>query len=455
MQLNLLLEKTRSFIDSLLFPLLIGLLATLIWFVPGNYSWIPSIIYSALSFLPLVATDGKAYMPLMLFTTIICSERVSFTTIPTYLYVIAASIFVSEVIFIILKKPKLVRGDIMIPFAILFGVFFVSYIYNSIQEGHASSYGVLFILALFLLLLLYVVFSTVLGRGESLSYFCKTYVCLAFFISIEILIYQARHEFGFINANFDLGWSYTPPTSSTLLCLSLPFFGILIFKKQFFYIIPEIFVIYTIIILSTDSGLLCLILGIIPLILLSFKTYGKYYPYISLACIVTIATAFAILLAVNDRFNNRVLLAVQSLNLIEPSSPMRADLFNKTVEQFLSNPVIGTSISSLLTADGTVLLSSNTVLSVMAMGGSLGLAAFLYLEIKIYFCCLKKQTSDKYLFLVFLLLFELIGLIDNTMFNLIILLLFLTANSCYQMSNRPDEVLVHDGYYQYLREQKY
>lgn len=450
MQLNLLFERIRNYISSALFPLTVGIIAVLIWITPGNYAWIPAVLYALIAFVPLFAKEGRSYMPLMLFAIIICSDSISFNSIPSYLYLIASAILISEIVFIILRKPRFTKGDILLPFALFFFVFLISYMYNSILNQFASSEGILYILFWFLALLLYVLFSTMLGRGESLSYFCKTFAFLAVCISIEVAIYQIKHGYGFIGDNLNLGWSYTTQTASSLLCLSLPFFGLLISNKQPLYIIGEIFVIYTIVILSTDSALLCLILGIIPLILLSFKTYGKFYPYISLAAIVAIGVTFALLMAFNDRFNNRVLTAIQSLNFFNTDSP-RYKLYDNSIALFLSNPVVGTSISSLITDKGTVLFSSNTILSTMVLGGSLGLVAYLYLEIKIYFCCFRKRTADKYFFFLFLLLFELIGLIDNTLFNLVILLVFLTANSCYQMSNRPDEVLVHDNYFRAIR----
>lgn len=450
MQLNLLIERIRAFIDSFLFLVAVGVLALLIWVIPNDLAWLPAIAYSLIAFLPIVCKDGRAYMPLMLFAIIVCSKPISFNSIPSYLYLLLTSILVSEIVYIIIQKPKFTKGDILVPFAVLFVVFLISYFYNSIRNNYASSEGILYLLFLFLALLLYVVFSTVLGRGETINYFCKTYAFLAIFIGVEILIYQANNGFGFIGDELNLGWSYTSKTASTLLCLSLPFFSILLSKKQFLYIIGEIFTIYNIIILSTDSGLLCLILGIIPLILLTFKTYGKYYPYISLAFIVVIGTTFALLLAFNEQFNNRVLTAIQSLNVFDNSIANRVEMYDNSIQSFLSNPVIGTSISSLITDTGTVLFASNTILSTMVLGGSFGLVAYVLLEIKIYYCCFKKQTSDKYLFFIFLLLFEIIGLIDNTLFNIVILLLFLTANSCYQMSNRHDDTLVHDEYFRMI-----
>ena len=455
MQLNLLIEKTRAFIDSFLFPAVIGLFALLTWVAPNNLAWLPAVCYSLIAFLPIACKDGRAYMPLMLFAIIVCSKSISFTSIPSYLYLLLTAILVSEIIFIIIRKPKFIKGDILVPFATLFVVFLISYFYNSIKNNSASSEGILYLLFLFLALLLYVVFSTVLGRGETINYFCKTYAFLAIFIGIEIFIYQTRNGFGFIGGDLNLGWSYNSKTASTLLCLSLPFFSLLLSKKQFLYIVGEIFTIYNIIILSTDSGLLCLILGLIPLILLTFKTYGKYYPYISLAAIVSIGVTFALLMAFNARFNSRVLTAIQSLNIFDSSIANRVELYDHSIQSFLDNPLIGTSISSLITNSGTVLFLSNTVLSTMVLGGSFGLIAYVLLEIKIYYCCFKKQTSDKYLFLLFLLLFELIGLVDNTLFNIVILLLFLTANSCYQMSNRPDDVLVHDEYFQTINNKNF
>ncbi len=446
MPLNLFLERTRTYLSSILFPISVGLLAIIMWGVPGNFVWIPAVLYALISFLPLLAKDGRAYMPLMVFIPISCSDVITTIDFPAYYFLLMTAILISMLIFIFLRKNKFVKGDIMIPFAILFFVFLISYIYYSIGQGDLSSEGIIYILSLFVLLLFYVLFSTVLGRGETLTYFCKTYVFLATAICLQVFIYQMRTSYGFISNDFSIGWAYTIRTPSTLLVLSLPFISLLISKKQPIYLLAEIFIIYTIIILSADSALLCLTLAIVPLILLSFKSYGKYYPYITLLSIVITGTTFGLLLAFNDTFNERYLNAILSLNFQD--NPSRVELIQTSIDLFLQNPVLGTSISSMLAVDGTIILFSNTVLSTMVMGGSLALAAFLFLEIKIYYSCLKKKSSDKFLFLVFLLMYEVIGLIDNTMFNLAILLLFLVASSSYQMSNRADEVIVHAEYYQ-------
>jgi hypothetical protein len=449
MLINDLLNRIRLYLTSLFFPLTVAVLAFVTWILPGDFSWISAVLYGLISFLPLCATDGRSYMPLILFNVIICSAGISFSTLPPYLYFIAGCVLISLILFIALKKPKFRRGDLMITTSIMFLVFFISYIYNSAVNGKADKVGIFYILALFLCLLVYVLFSTVLGKEETMPYFEETAALLALAISAEVLVYLIGHGFTLVGSDFTLGWSYTSQTASTLLCFTLPFFGMLIARKRFYWIIGEAFVITAIIFLSADSGLLCLILGIIPLLLLSLRNYGRAYPYMALAFIVIIGVTFAVLLGVNDRFNARVLTAIQSLNLFNEQAEWRRNLFETAIAGIRQSPVIGVSITSVTTAGGTVTLASNTILSTMVLGGAFGLIAFLVNEARIYYVVLKKHTEERWLFFLFLLFVELIGLIDNTIDNIGILLFFLTANSCYQMSNRAEDVVIHDSYYQH------
>jgi hypothetical protein len=448
MLINTLLIKVRYYLDSLYFPLSIALLAFLTWIMPGGFGWIFALLYFLLTFLPLLDKQGKPYMPLLICLPIIVNSKISFETMPPFFYLIGAGILLSMILFIIIRKPRFQRGDLSIEMLLLFTVFFISFMVASVQQGKVDSNGLLYLISLFGCAAIYIIFSTVLGQGETLSYFSKTVAFLSMAICLEILVYLFKNGFSIVGIDFTLGWSYTSQTASTILCLSLPFYAILISSHKPYWFIGQVFTIAGIIFLSADSGLLCLILGIIPLILLTFNSYKKYYPYICLGLIIFIGVTFGLLLGFNERFSSRVLVAIQSLNLGNEQAIWRKDLFSKAISLFTANPVIGSGFLSMTSENGTLILMSNTVLTTLVGGGSIGLVAFLLFEIKNYYTCLKKKSHEKWLFFLFLIFIELIGLIDNTIYNLMILLFFLIANSSYQMSNRPADVIIYDSFYE-------
>jgi hypothetical protein len=453
MLINSVIARLRWYLFSLGYPITMAVLAILIWLTPGIYAWIPAVFYALFCFLPLFGTDGRPYIPVLLFSIIACSTNISFVTLPYYLLLIGASFFVSLILFIVIHKLKYRRSDLFVALTILFSVFVVSYLFNAAKGNNSSQTAVFYCLGLFLCLLVYVLFSIALGVDETFPYLERTVVIFSLAIVFEIFIYLCAHGFALVDSNFTLGWAYTPQTASTLLCLSLPFYGLLFSQKHYWWLFGIGITIAGIIFLSVDSGLLCLIIGIIPLILLSFRSAGKNSPYISLASIVVIGVSFGLLLGLNEKFNSRVMTAIESLNLFNEAAVWRKALFDKAIESFRANPIVGESIAALVTNTGIV-LSSNTILTVAVLGGSFGLIAYLFFEIRLYWICLKKKTGGRWLFFLFLIFFETIGLIDNTLFNFAILLFFLIANSTYQMSKRPDDIIVYDSFYQNYHPEK-
>ena len=163
-----------------------------------------------------------------------------------------------------------------------------------------------------------------------------------------------------------------------------------------------------------------------------------------------------ILIAIKKDINNiklsKLEIDVYTYILLEmlfgDSSSFRQQLFDSAASSIKSNPIIGRSIISLANDNGTVTLTKNTILSTMVLGGVFALIAFIVYEIKLYMLCLKKESQDKWLFFLMLLFVEIIGIIDNTIYNLYILIFILTVLSCYQMSNRQLDIIVHSDYYE-------
>lgn len=444
MEINTLLDYTKRYLSSIFFPLTLMVLSFLIWILPFVGSVILAIVFSLLSFLPLLSDDGRGYIPLLIAPIIMTNQDINFSAIPFYLYIVAGSVLVSMILRIVLYKLEFKRGDLMVTLAVLFGIFLISYFYNSAYNGIADSSGLFFLLGFFGVLIIYVLLSIVLGKNETMSYLSRTIAIFALAISAEILVYYIRNGFDFAPDGFSIGWSYTAQSASTLLILSLPFFSIMIADKKPFWFIGQIVVIFFIIALTADSGILALLFAFIPLVLLTYRSYGKLYPYIVILLLVGIGTTFIVMLATSERFNTRVMTALQSLNFFNEKDEVRASLYSSAVDSFKLNPVIGTSVSTFSSQSTTLVFPKNTFLSVAVLGGLFGFIAYVFYEINLYVVCLKKKSPEKWLFFTFLLLLELIGLIDNTITNLSILLVFLVCNAVYQMSDRPDDVIVHE-----------
>ena len=446
MHIHTLQDHLVSYLNSFYFPLTIAILAYLTWVVVSPWSWIFVVLYLILLFLPLFSQDGRGYLPLVFYPLIIVHSNIHFLGgIPATLIVSLIVLMVSGILYLIIHKPTMVVGKLFWSFLALFSVFFLSFLFYSVTKGMSGRVGVLYLLGFFAILAGYLLMNSVLGKEETLPYFAMCMAILGTTCSLEVVSQMIINgSIGFASSGFSLGWSYTRETVSTIMMLSLPFFSILISRKETRWIFPEIFVIINLILLSTDSGLLSIMLFLIPLVVLTLKDYGKLFPYYTLAVLLVLGVTIGILMGVNTDFNRRIVAALTRMNF---SSEASIELYSPSVKAFVENPYLGISIASCINDDGTLSLCYDTVLSTMKMGGSFALAVYVLCEVFIYITLLKKQGSEKWLMLIFFLILDFIGLIDNTIYNLAILLIMLMALSVYQQSNKPEEVIVHEDYY--------
>jgi len=442
----------RAFLRSIAYPATLAFLVFLIWCFPAAWNWVFVVFYLLLAFLPLLGEDGRGYLPLLLLPPLSIRSNVSFQSLPVSVLVMEGAVLVSMILFLFLRHCRFRRGDLLVSLAVLFLLFLISYIVRSAMDGTADTTAILYLLSLFSALVPYVLLSTTLGKGETFPYLTRTIVVFSCLIVLQVFLYLVKHGFGIVGEDFSLGWSYTVQTASTLLCFSLPFYALLVSQRKYWAFVPEILVYVAIIFLSADSGLLALILSTVPLILVSFRNYGKWYPYLTLTFLIVVGMTFSLLLAFNPLFNKRVVLAFQSLALSNEPAEWRKDLFDAAVRDFLSFPTLGPSLTSFSRENGTLVLASNTVLSTMVMGGSFGLLAYAVYEFRLYQAVFRKKIPERKFFLLYLLILELIGLTDNTLYNLIVLFFVLVTNACYQCSNRPEDVKIHVDPYLNRRE---
>lgn len=439
--------KVKAFLISIFFPITICVISLLIWVTPTPFNWIFISIYFILSFLPLFSKEGKTYLPLILCILLSNHNQITFDTIPIEIILMFSFVFASMIIFLIIYKCKFKKGDLILPLSLLILTFFISYIYNSIENSSLSSQGILYILYLFIALLFYILISSIIGKGESLPYLCETISFISILIILQICITYIQN--GYIlydNTSLQIGWCNNSDYPTIILTISIPLILLLINRNKPFYLIPLFLNIIFIILLATNIGILALILTIIPIVLLAFRSYKRIFSYLSITIISLFVITFALLIAYNDYFNERILTAIKCLLFFQEGDPTLNTLFKQASEAISSNPYVGKSITFYINNNTTEYFSSNTYLTTLVLGGILSLLAYLYLDIKAFYYCVIKKGNEKQLFLFFLILFEFVGLLSNTLYSINILLFYLLCNSVYQMSNRIDNILVHNEY---------
>lgn len=439
-------DKIAKYVNSIFFPITIALLALATWICKSNVAWVFLIIYMLLCFTPLFCSDGRGYLPLLFYTLIIVNNDIHFLGgIPSRLIISIIFITVSSLIFLIVKKPKMITGVIFYLLLALFIVFLVSYFNHTLNETYADRTGILYLLTFFIILIIYILNNSMLGRNESMQYYATTITFFALMVSAEVIIELIRTSgIDLTSENFSLGWSYTKDTASTFLTLSLPFFSLLINQKKIFYFLSEVFILLALFLLSTDTGLIALLFFSIPLLILAVKNYGKASPYIICFSLLLLGTTFALLMSLNSTFNQRLTQALSCLNFLSEDN---ININKGYIDTFLTSPIIGTSINTFINKNGTLSLAENTYISTLIMGGSISIAIYAVFDIYTYVTILRKKSYDRPFIFIFMIMIELMGLTSNTIYNIAILIFTLITLSVYQQSNREEEIIIHQDFY--------
>ena len=440
-------ENLVRMINSIVFPIILATLSYFAWVIPNPWSWLFVSFYFILVFFPLVSEDGRGYLPLFFFPLVFSSELLQLSTgLPVSLILSYSFFLVSLILYIIIHRPKMVTGSLFFSLLALYLVFLISFVYSTITTKSFGKTPVLYLICFFLVLTIYTLVSSVLGKKETMPYYAYTIAIFGIAIALETITrLLSVSGFHFAAEDFSIGWANTKEIVSTVLTLTLPFYCILINRKKGYWSIPLIFIIATLIFLSTDSGLLSLILFSIPLVILSLRNYGRAFPYYTLFVLLSIGITIGVLMGVNQDFNNRVVKAVTSVNLFDPFAHEELTLAFKS---FTSNIILGPSIASLTISDGFIQFTNNTVVSTLQMGGLVGFGAFIIYEILAYFQVVQKKAQEKWFIFIFLLMVEFIGLLSQTIYHIGILSFVLITLSVYRQSNRPEDVVIHDLYYE-------
>lgn len=446
MKFREILEKITS---SWAYPAIFAILSYISWVL--NFPWPFVIIESLLCFLPLITSVGIAYQAPLLLCVPLTREILTFSSLPSYSYVLGVSYLLSLIIYIWRYKCLFRFSKTFFPFIFLFLTFLISIVTNILITSKYSYPAMFFVIAMILLLIVSVLNCCVMeNHKDTFNYFSTCITFLAFLISIEVFTYYIINPNNLFTEVFTLGWANAKSMVTTILSISMPFFGVLIYRKKFRSLLV-IFPLTSLLLLATKSGLFALVIGFIPIVLLAFRSYGKAYQYISLGLSAAFASALALLLAYNPSFREPFVDSVQSLNLMNSSD---SNLYKYGWEGFKSSLILGPSaqglsgtIAGVYTAEGMITPLKNTFITTLYMGGIIGLVFWLASEVAAYASCFLRKTDDKWLFLCFLLMTDIIGITDNTIYNLFFLAIYLLALSAFENSYLYDPIKVKDKYY--------
>lgn len=455
------MDRIRDFIEgyvgSIAFPTTFALLSFLGWAL--NYPWPFAIIESLLCFLPLLVGIGRTYMAPMLLMTPLIHEDLSFKSIPLYASIPCVCYLVSVIMFIFLNKCKY---KLSFPSFSFLGLMFVFLLSSIVSIATTSTYEpdtMFYVIGMIIILLVCALNCNVMeGNKDNYIYLSDCIALLSVLISVEIFYYYGTNPNDLFQDTFNVGWATTKSMVSTILTISLTSFAALIYHKRWESLLA-IVSFAGMLLLASPSGLLTLIIGFIPLVLISFRSYGKYYPYISLFLSSSFVIVFSLLLGYLDDFRDLFIEALHSLSFSQSSNSF---LYTYAIDGFKALPIFGPSaqglvgsIGEVLTPEGMITPLRNTIMTTMYMGGSIGLVAFAISEISVYYTCFRRKSKDKWAFLLFLLTTDFVGLTDNTIFNLFFLVIYLLSIAAFENSSVYDRVKVNDSYYQLTITNKY
>lgn len=450
-RMPLLLSK---FVDSMGYNALIGGLALLNWAFPDLYT--PCIILSLCTFLALASRDGKGFFILAIIPIIVTSKEVTFSNLPINMIVPIASVILCMIIYLIMKRPAFHINKLCIPWICLALVMSLSLLINVFATKTEKIYMNAFFYVLYFFLLIF--FSTLVTcityEGDSLLGLSKAMAIFGLIIAAQVFIFffiQNPEKMGDRGA-CTLGWANNANVVSMFLIITIPFYGVLAYKGYWYYFFPVAIVAFADMMLASRCGYLCLTISIAPLIVMSFRNYkSRSYIYLTLFTLF-IGFLFAMLLLFPDWFRK----IIEAFEYIGFDDNGRDPLYKYGIEQFKSNPLLGTSANCLFfynNSNGNINLLHNTFITYMASSGILGLLclAAYYLMAYGYLIFVCKDKSRFHIILFFVLV-DIIGLVDNGIVDPLFVYLVLITFSTMKKTPRTEDICtINQNYFEHYR----
>ena len=420
-----------KFVDSTGYILLVGIAAFLTWFFPNSY--IPAVFFALLAFIPLAGKYGRGYYILLLANIVSSSKRIGFNYIPVQIYITVGATLLSLAAYILIRRPRFYFGyltGIWLAMAVVLLVSFFVNIY-AFKPKIVYTNAFFYIITFFLIIFLSVTVNTVVTGPDLLLHFARSMAVFGLLLAAETFTFFLKNPSLLGNRGaLVLGWANNPNVVSMFLSLTIPFYGLLVYRKKWWYAILYIPTALAIMFTASRCGYLCLALSIVPLVLLSFRSYGPAYPFITIGVFSLICIGLIVLFGSNPEWFKKIMEAFKNIGF---GNNGRDPLYEYGIDEFLKFPLLGSSANSLFfktDADmyGDINLLHNTFITYMVSGCIIGLLTLALHYLLAYYRVITIKNPHKWHVLLFMAMVEIIGFVDNgivdPLFVLIILLVF-------------------------------
>lgn len=441
---NAIVEKFDKFLGSYLNIFIIAITSFFIWTI-GLYNGVMSVnLFLAIyllyvGFTAVFASDGKAFMPLLMMCMVTFSKLPDTGVLPIQFVLLAVFSSIFIVLFIakkyfVYKDIKLTFGQMNKSLVLLAIILLLSTIINIFAFPSVNNLNGLLLTILFIGLTFFSIVLNMVSSRENTNYkesyvnyifvFLEMVLILEFFVSI-FYSYSLDGKINFYLTN--LGWG-NRNTFGKLSCICLLFTYLEFLKapkKSFFLIV--LFAVGSVPVLISNSrgaqaSLMVLILFMLIYTIIKFKKHYililEIYTFLFIATICLVICFPSVLKAFTRLFEEGV-----SLN-------GRNDIYNAVFNEIFSNPIkaiFGGSTTFLydlspiynVNPGNTFLLCHNTYVTAIAATGILGLVGLIIHQFEMFYDVVKYTKNDERNILLVLLAFAvLFGLIDNAQFEL-------------------------------------
>lgn len=436
-------KKVTAFLRSPFFLIILSLLSFSGFLSEGYYACIPLSLLTLLSFLPLFQDDGIYYSAFLLL--LIPSSKTEFRAkdFPLARLIALGSVFLSRIIFLFLRKPRIRIGILFYALLALFILILASFCIKAIERNNIFRQAWLYIISLFIFIAVYRRVVPASSGREGRYYLSKTAASLSsvlFAETIATLLYRKGAFFAGLDFPNSSG-----EVIAALIILQIPFLAYGIFKKQWYLVFFAILDYISMRLLGNAISRIFLIVAFVPFLFLSLKSYERIYPYLLLAGIALIFTPYCILLFSNRDFSQGVLDARTYFNILNPSNP-NYSVLSSAWSAFESDYILGPSLLSLVKWYGIDSIP-NGYLEIGTLAGVPGILTYLLIDLFFYIIALRGKTrSERVFFLYFLILHDILNWLRDATRNWMLFLSLMVFIGVYQGSTYQDQIIVHDSF---------
>lgn len=442
MFLNQVNEKNEKRIHSYFFIGLEALVYFLAWFLDNDtISMVGTIVFCL--FILIYASDGGLFGSIIAFALISFPLLPYFDTIPISIYVMAITLVASMLLMVLKKKYatkdlNVAFGSIGISFGLIgFSLLVSSIVNHFVRTSEFEGYGWMATGVALLIILLYFLFVFTSKQGYLCDllkiYYIMNILILAQLFSKIIKGDQFIYNTGVGGKN----------VVSLIIEICIPFVAAIFAKNKYrFDALAIIYLDYYFVVNSESRGglITLFVLTVLLAVILSKafekdrgkKLFQMNYDYLRnyfiAFCGIVVAVFFGYMCI--DGFREGI------LHLLERGDDLtgREDIWRDGLSYTKDNPFFGGSLSALFelfpkwywqTDEVGIWLCHNTFVTLLASGGLLALFAYLYNIFETIYVSFKINNIMRYVFIYFLLIGFIHGMVDNTFFSPIYMIPFI------------------------------